>query len=131
MWHGKQQPAKLCPFSFGLALGITVALAAFIMASWTMSHPPSAEVIKRFPNMLPITWNEIGWLTLWMFIKGLIFGFVLALIYDLIICCCRRGRCGCGCTYCGGKEGGTCNCGCGCCDKSNRKMEARDLNGKL
>lgn len=128
MFHGMHK-GKLCPFSFGLAVGITIALATFIMGGWAVYHHPMAgEVMQRFPHMMPITWGDVGWMTLWMLVKGFVFGFFVALFYDLFSCC--RKNCNCGCATGPG--------GCACCfdkdkdkDKLKRRQGARDLNGKL
>lgn len=86
MMHGKWGRSKLCPMSLGLALGLTSALAAFLMASWAIYQGVPPDMLAQHPDLVPMTWADAGWLTLWTFIKGLIFGFILALIYDLITC---------------------------------------------
>lgn len=109
----KGKGAILCPFSFGMALGLTYGLSVFIMAILIMQGmaPINPALITE-----PMTWFASGMQFLWGFIEGFVFGFVLALLYDLIACCMFKcfgkkseGN-GCGCE---------CKCGCGCC--SNKK----------
>lgn len=138
MMHGKWGRSKLCPMSLGLALGLTSALAAFLMASWAIYQGVPPDMLAQHPDLVPMTWADAGWLTLWTFIKGLIFGFILALIYDLITCgckgkCCRGScGCGCGCQKCATTDqGGRCNCGCSCCSSNTRPLDSTNLNNRV
>ena len=104
--------SHLCPFSFGLALGITSALAVLIWGAWMMYHGAPPAVIER---MGPLDWSNISIHALWTLLKGFVFGLVLALLYDLFACmcksmCCRKSKLEAG--SCGCDSG--CNCGCAC-----------------
>jgi hypothetical protein len=91
---------KLCPISLGVAIGITSALVIFIGFVWMMNTgvPP---ILEKMP---PITWGVVWYYTFCALIKGFIFGFIVALIYDLMQCamakCCRKESTGCGCDNC-------------------------------
>lgn len=114
MWGKRYGSNKLCPVSFGLALGITAALAALLMAAWAMYYGVPPEFAAMHKNVPTITWKLTGWFMLWSFIKGFLFGFVLVLFYDLFACCCRMSCCkssGCNCCKTCGGEG---KCGCSC-----------------
>lgn len=86
----------LCPLSFGLALGITSGLAVLIWMIVIMyGFMPTPPFIHE-----PLTWGHGFIYALWGLLKGFVFGFVLALIYDLILCCkgksckcCKEGAC--------------------------------------
>lgn len=113
----------LCPVSFGLALGITSAVAFFLWSMWIMYRGLPPEMMQSGVNF---NWNAILMHTLWSFVKGFLFGFILALVYDLICCCCRCRCCRSeACACCGTKNpGDKCDCGCHkdgsckCCGKS-------------
>lgn len=97
-----------CPLSLGLALGLTTALAVFGVTVWMMQKGVPPLLASQL--VAPITWSDISIFSLVGFVKGFIFGLVLALFYDLFIgmkhMCCRK-KCG----------GSACNCegGCKCC----------------
>jgi hypothetical protein len=83
MMNGKCGCMKLCPVSFGLALGLTAAFGFLIWTAWIMYQgmPPMMEGMP-----LP-TWSGAGMHAFWMLVKGFIFGFAFALIYDFVACC--------------------------------------------
>lgn len=98
----------LCPLSFGLALGITAAIAVFIWSIWVMKFGmPSLMVGHMF---VPTHMADVGMLVGWCFLKGFVFGVVFAFLYDFISCCCKARCCNKpdGCSSCGCKP---CNCG--------------------
>lgn len=74
----------LCPVSFGLALGITTGLAFFLWSGWMLYSgvPPEMEGSR----MLLDSWGGNLVHSLWVFLKGFIFGFFFALIYDFFAC---------------------------------------------
>jgi len=74
----------ICPISLGVALGVTSALAVFVWAMWGM-----------YQGIDGVTWSATGMYMLVVAVKGFVFGFVLALIYDVIAkrckgMCCRK-----------------------------------------
>lgn len=112
MMYGKSGKG-LCPVSFGLAFGITAAIMYFIWALWIMYHGVPRVLEEEHLVTVTLGGNIIN--ALWVLLKGFIFGFIAALIYDCISCwckckCCRR--CSCGCEKC---AEGNCDCkSCGC-----------------
>lgn len=103
--------SKLCPVSFGLALGIVSALTVFIWSLYAIYYGPTPMMIA---HQIPVpSYNDASWCALWTLISGFVFGFFLALIYDLISGCCKsrccKGRCNCG-PACNCDA----NCACGC-----------------
>lgn len=89
--------AKLCPVSFGLALGLVCFLAVLIWTAWVISYGmPAMMVAMHVPTP---TFSSGFAHALLSLVKGFLFGFFLALFYDLIACCfaccCRRsdGKC--------------------------------------
>lgn len=101
MWGGKcGGKTKLCPVSLGLALGITSALAVLVWSLWILYYgvpPAMAEMVTVTPTLGGAFVHAF-----WALLKGFIFGFFLALFYDLISCCCkarccRDSSCGCSC----------------------------------
>lgn len=92
--------ARLCPFSFGLALGITCGIAVLIMAAMVMNNMASPEMETLQAHL---TWSIAVIHSLWAILKGFVFGFVLVLIYNLIQkigakCCASKSsdeKCGC------------------------------------
>lgn len=95
----------LCPVSFGLALGITVGLIVFLWSVWVMYYGVPASMADY--HMEIPTWMSSTKNALWALLKGFIFGFVVALIYDLISCCCK-------CKCCRRTD---VKCGCSCCSQ--------------
>ena len=75
---------KLCPVSFGMAVGITSALATFISFMWMVKHGVPAMLGQFLP---PTTVIDILIESSWALLKGFVFGFFVAFIYDLIRCC--------------------------------------------
>ena len=118
---GKRKSACLCPFSFGLALGITSFLAVYIWGLWVVYHYAGMSPMMATLHMTALTATSALVYAGWAFLKGLIFGFVVVLLYDLIasVClCCRKRKDGpCPCS-----KNGSCNCDascdCGCNNKN-------------
>lgn len=79
---------KLCPVSFGLALGIVSFFAVLVWSLWVMTYGlPPMMVAMHVP--MPVFYG-FGH-AVFALLKGFVFGFFVALIYDLIICCrCRK-----------------------------------------
>lgn len=92
----------LCPVSLGLALGITAALIVLGWGAWMMYYGVSPEMASHL-MAADLTWGRIGLFALWALIKGFVVGFLIALFYDLISCCCCRCKC------C--RKGSACVCG--------------------
>jgi hypothetical protein len=103
MW-GKGGSVKLCPVSFGVAVGLTCALAVIIGALWVgiFGGLPMgvAGDIAAMSFMNGVVFFIVA------FIKGFLFGFFVALFYDWIVCCCCK-KAGC------------------CCKKSECKSECK------
>jgi hypothetical protein len=87
---GKCRSGKLCPVSFGLALGIVAGLAVFIESLWVMYYgmpPMMVQLHLPVPTLEGATMHALKTL-----LKGFVFGFFIALFYDLISCCCKKCR---------------------------------------
>lgn len=85
-------PASLCPVSFGLALGITCALAVIVWSAWVM-YFGMPEMMEGMKMMVPDTWMGVLKHSLLCLVKGFIFGFVLVVIYDFVVCCGKKFCC--------------------------------------
>lgn len=96
----------LCPVSFGLAIGITCALAVLFWAVWISFYGPPTEMSPMMTKYLAMHAGMMGAgkMALWALVKGFVFGFFVALFYDFIACYCK-GKC------CKTSDG-ICNCGC-------------------
>src|SRR5690348_12071641 len=104
-WGGCGGAKKLCPVSFGLALGIVSFFAVLLWTLWVINYgmPPMMVAMH-----LPVPTMGKGFEhALLVLIKGFLFGFFVALVYDLFACCFAR---------CCRKSGESCECG------ANRKM---------
>lgn len=113
MWgktNGCFRSKCLCPVSFGLAVGITAFFAVLIWSAWMMVHG-SPELA---PPHFIFTWGATFAYSFLALIKGFLFGFVVALLYDCFACWCK--------SVCCKREGG-CKCGCGC-----TTCDVRDVN---
>lgn len=109
---GTNSLGKLCPFTFGLALGITCGLFMFFWSIWVMYYGMPTSLPAAYAIANP-SWSTSGVLGLIGLVKGFVFGLVFAFIYDLILCCCKKCRC------CKSSSGEMTTCGkCGCTDKS-------------
>ncbi len=76
---------KLCPVSLGLAIGIVSFFAVLIWSLWVMSYGMSPMMVALH---IPTPTLGSGFAhALLALLKGFIFGFFVALIYDLIACC--------------------------------------------
>lgn len=112
-----RRTAKLCPFSFGLGLGLTSALAIFLWSLWIIYVGPT-PAMDELHITAPTVFADGAILAAWALLKGFIFGFFIALFYDLVswcCSCCRRSKC-CDiaanqgtCKCCGSNA---CNCNC-------------------
>lgn len=94
----------ICPFSLGLALGLTCALGVmfwFVWGTYIGSMPAMPSYMEP-----PASWSEAGMRAFWVLVKGFVSGFVIALIYDFIACMCK--------SKCCKKSGGEGSCGCNC-----------------
>ncbi|EKD73735.1 MAG: hypothetical protein ACD_45C00208G0002 [uncultured bacterium] len=95
---------SLCPCAFGLALGLTSAIAILVWSIWMMYYGVPSAMAGHV--MVPASAAEV---VVWMAIallKGFIFGFVLIALYNCIGG--HKSRCK---TSCG--KGGNSGCGCG------------------
>jgi hypothetical protein len=93
--------SSLCPVSFGVALGLTCGLAVYVWMAWVMWMGMPADVAGHM--VPPANIADATMMAGKCFLKGLFFGFFLALFYDLIRCCCKS-RCCC-------SKSGSCGCG--------------------
>ncbi len=82
---------KLCPFSLGIALGVTQGLLLFFLACaghlWHYGITIIHLLASVYSGYAP-TIAGGGYGALWGFLDGFVFGFILALIYDCCLCCC-------------------------------------------
>ncbi len=108
----------LCPISFGLAWGITMALIMAVVAwiGWLSgSGLMLIEQVSNFYSGYDASFVGGLWGALWGFIEGFVMGFLIAMIYDCIIKCCKCcKKCAC--------SSGKCNCGpeCKCCSSASK-----------
>lgn len=92
---------KLCPVSLGLALGLVAGLGILLESLWAMYYGPSTMMMQLH---IPVpTFETAAIHALWGLIKGFIFGFFIALFYDLISCCCKMRCCKSNCACCASK----------------------------
>lgn len=92
MGKGECGYSVLCPFSLGIALGITKGLFVlfFVWAGyfWGYALPMIESISHVYYGVGPtFVGGFVGFL--WGFLYGFIFGVIVALIYDCCICCCR------------------------------------------
>jgi len=82
---------KICPMSFGLAVGIVSFFAVLIWSLWIINYGmPPMMVAMHMPEPTLAKGFEHALLAL---LKGFLFGFFVALFYDLISCwfaCCKK-----------------------------------------
>jgi hypothetical protein len=90
---------KICPVSFGLALGLACGLAVFIWTLWILYYGATPMMAAYHT---PATLGEGSIMALWCLLKGFVFGFFIALFYNLISCCCP---------CCKRPDGACCCCG--------------------
>lgn len=93
----------ICPFTLGLALGITCGLFMIFYAWAAMWWGWGMSMVEQWGSVYSgyaATW--VGGLIggLWGLLKGFIFGFILAIIYNLLTHC---KKC---CGMCGNQECG-------------------------
>lgn len=94
---------KLCPFSLGLGIGLTCGLAIFLWSLWLLYAGPT-PMMAEYHISVSSVWEGVV-LALWGLLKGFIFGFFVALFYDLISCCCKsKWCCKSECACCAGKQ---------------------------
>ena len=75
----------LCPVSFGLAIGIVSFVAVLIWNFWAMHHGmPKAMIAMHVPVPTLKSGFEHALLVL---LKGFLFGFFVAFLYDFFACC--------------------------------------------
>src|SRR3990167_5487243 len=101
---GSGKAKGLCPVSLGLALGLTSGLAVLIWSLWVMFYGMPPAMAAAMPEL---TWSGSALHALMAFVKGFVFGFVVAAIYDFCICCCKMKCC-------------KSDCKCACCNGSNK-----------
>ncbi len=82
---------RLCPFSFGLAIGIVAFLAMFFWSLWVMKYGVPPSMAEHM--VVPATFTAALVQSLLCLLKGFLFGFFVALLYDWISCCCRARCC--------------------------------------
>lgn len=90
MWNTKCEnggKAKaLCPVSFGLAIGIVSFFAVLMWSLWAMHYGMPAMMVAMH---IPTPTLQGGFVhALLALIKGFLFGFFVALLYDVFACCC-------------------------------------------
>ena len=95
--YGRKCSSSLCPFSFGLAVGLTVALTVFFCSWWSMYYG-AMPFMESMHMAVPATLGGAGIYALWGLLKGFVFGFFVALFYSLIRGCCKK--CCCKCCKC-------------------------------
>lgn len=82
---------RICPFSLGIAFGVTKALFMLFSAwagyFWGYGTVLIKQIAVLYHGFAP---TIIGGLygALWGFVGGFVFGFIAGLIYDFCLCCC-------------------------------------------
>lgn len=102
MWCSKcdkgGKAKKLCPVSFGLAVGVVSFFAILFWSLWAM-HYGMPPMMAAMHMPMPTLAGAFGHALLAL-IKGFVFGFFVALFYDVFACCfaCRKAdeKCECG-----------------------------------
>lgn len=105
---------KLCPFSFGIAMGLTAALASLVWMCWVM-YAGQTPMMVQF-NIPVSSLYEGAMKALYMLIKGFVAGFIFAIIYDMVVCCCKG--------ICCRKSGEQCDSDI-CCDDRPKKRRKK------
>jgi hypothetical protein len=100
----------LCPFSLGIAVGLTFFFAVLFWSLWVLHYGVPASMAGEH-YFVPDTLSAGFILALLCFLKGFVGGFFVALFYDLCgkckKCCCKKdGKC---CSRCG-CSGSECKC---------------------
>lgn len=89
---------KICPVSFGLAVGVVSFFAVFFATLWAMHYGLTPmQTAMHFPD--PTLQGGLVDALLAL-IKGFVFGFFVALFYDIFACCmacCRKSDEKCAC----------------------------------
>lgn len=91
--------APFCPVTFGLALGLTGAVISFVMVVYMMFYGVPAGMEGMVDPSMSGALVKAGW----MLVKGFVFGFVFACMYNLV-CHWKRKCCGSSCDA-------SCTCG--------------------
>ena len=95
----------ICPFSFGVAVGIVCGLFMMSFAWMAAFWGVGALMIEQYANFYyGYAPTFLGGLAggLWGLIDGFIFGFLVAYFYNCCTRCCKKSGKGCG--YCSDKE---------------------------
>jgi len=79
---------KLCPVSFGLAVGVVGFFAVLIWSLWVIHYGIPPMMVEMHMPAPTLTGAFVH--ALLVLIKGFIFGFFVALFYDLFSCCTMR-----------------------------------------
>jgi len=88
---------NICPMSFGLSVGLVSFFAVLFWTLWVMHYGmPPMMIAMHIPAPTLANGFEHALLAL---LKGFLFGFFVALFYDLISCCfacCKKSGESCG-----------------------------------
>lgn len=89
MWCAKYgdngKSMKLCPVSFGLAIGVVSFFAVLIWTIWVINYGMPAAMMAMHVPALTLGKGFVHALA--ALVKGFLFGFFVAIFYDLIACC--------------------------------------------
>ena len=82
---------KLCPCSFGVALGVAKGLFVLLLAwaghLWHVGLPMIHQIATVYYGYAPtITGGFYG--AFWGFLGGFVFGMVVGFVYNFCLCCC-------------------------------------------
>lgn len=87
--------AMLCPFSLGLAVGLVAFFAVLFWSLWVMQYGVPPAMASHMPSVPSLSESFVR--ALGALLKGFLFGFFVALFYDLIGCClkkcCSKSKC--------------------------------------
>lgn len=83
---------KLCPVSFGLAVGVVSFFAVFIWTLWVIQYGMPPMMVEMHIPMPTVSGGLVH--ALLALVKGFLFGFFVALLYDCFSSCfaCCFGR---------------------------------------
>ncbi|HVE44575.1 MAG TPA: hypothetical protein VNC84_05520 [Gammaproteobacteria bacterium] len=88
MCRCKSRCGGICPFTFGIALGLTAGIGVILWSAWVMYYG-MPHLMSGYPDM-SFSWADSIKHALWAVLKGFVFGFVLILIYDGLLCCKKK-----------------------------------------
>ncbi|HSW69803.1 MAG TPA: hypothetical protein VLI69_06620 [Gammaproteobacteria bacterium] len=106
--------ARLSAVALGVALGLMCGVGMLVVGLAATHGVFGADMMARWATMYPgVDVSMKGSLIAgaWGFIKGFFSGLILAWLYNLCLCCCTKGHCGCCKSVCDKCKCEKCECG--------------------